>query len=85
MFNLDAVDWGEICITVMRDSTITLPMNTKKLRMIFSFQLSIEGLKGGHSGVDIHEDRGNAIVFSSVLDSIRKKCDIRLVSHNWRG
>ena len=84
MLNLDTEDWGEICIGCAGggDSTIALPTEYEEAPNDFlSFQLSIEGLKGGHSGVDIHEDRGNAIVFlSSVLDSIQKKCDVRLVS-----
>ena len=76
MLNLDTEDWGEICIGCAGggDSTIALPTEYEEAPNDFlSFQLSIEGLKGGHSGVDIHEDRGNAIVFlSSVLDSIKR-------------
>ncbi len=46
-----------------------------------SFQLSIEGLMGGHSGVEIHEERGNAIVFlASILDALQNSADCRVVS-----
>jgi len=84
MLNLDTEDWGEICIGCAGggDSSIDLPIENQKAPSDFlSFQLSVEGLQGGHSGVDIHEERGNAIVFlSSILDSLSRNTDTRLVS-----
>jgi len=74
MLNLDTEDWGEICIGCAGggDSSIHLPIDYQNAPSDYlSFQLSVEGLKGGHSGVDIHEERGNAIVFiSSIIDNI---------------
>jgi len=74
MLNLDTEDWGEICIGCAGggDSSIHLPIDYQKATSDYlSFQLSVEGLKGGHSGVDIHEERGNAIVFiSTIIDNI---------------
>jgi len=84
MLNLDTEDWGEICIGCAGggDSSINLPVDAQNAPSDFlSFQLSIEGLQGGHSGVDIHEERGNAIVFlSSILDALNRDTDIRIVS-----
>ena len=84
MLNLDTEDWGEICIGCAGggDSQIELDIEHSDSPTDFlSFQLSVEGLRGGHSGVDIHEDRGNAIVFlSNVLYSLQKQIDIRMVS-----
>ncbi len=84
MLNLDTEDWGEICIGCAGggDSSINLPIKHQEAPSDFlSFQLSVDGLQGGHSGVDIHEERGNAIVFlSSVLDALNRDTDTRLVS-----
>ena len=84
MLNLDTEDWGEICIGCAGggDSSINLPIEYRDAPTDFlSFQLSVEGLKGGHSGVDIHEERGNAIVFlSSIIDAVQNEMDCRLVS-----
>ena len=83
MLNLDTEDWGEICIGCAGggDSSIDLPIEYKKAPSDFlSFQLSVEGLRGGHSGVDIHEERGNAVVFLSSILGALQSIDCRLVS-----
>ncbi len=84
MLNLDTEDWGEICIGCAGggDSSINLPVNYVEAPADYlSFQLSVEGLKGGHSGVDIHEERGNAIVFiSSIIDDILEHAKISITS-----
>ena len=84
MLNLDTEDWGEICIGCAGggDSSINLPIDYLKAPSDYlSFQLSVEGLKGGHSGVDIHEERGNAIVFiSSIIDNVLENTKSSLVS-----
>ena len=71
MLNLDTEEWGAICIGCAGggDSQISLPVTYEGAPGDFlSFQLAVEGLKGGHSGVDIHEYRANAIVLlASVL------------------
>jgi dipeptidase D len=44
------------------DSTITLPFETADAPAgTKGFLLKVTGLKGGHSGIDINENRGNAI------------------------
>ena len=84
MLNLDTEDWGEICIGCAGggDSSIDLSVDYRNAPSDFlSFQLSIEGLMGGHSGVEIHEERGNAIVFlASILDALQNSVDCRIVS-----
>ena len=84
MLNLDTEDWGEICIGCAGggDSSIDLPLTYQDAPSDFlSFQLSVEGLRGGHSGVEIHEERGNAVVFlSSIIDSLQRNIDCKLVS-----
>jgi len=84
MLNLDTEDWGEICIGCAGggDSSIDLNVDYQDTPSDFlSFQLSVEGLMGGHSGVDIHEERGNALVFlASIIDAIQNSMDCRIVS-----
>jgi dipeptidase D len=64
MLNLDTEDWGEfylgcaggLDVTVARaGSAEPVPAGHVARR------ISLGGLRGGHSGVDIHEERGNAI------------------------
>lgn len=64
MLNLDSEELGAVYIGCAGggDTTITLPLSyvdppagTK------GFVLRVTGLRGGHSGIDIHEQRGNAI------------------------
>ena len=41
----------------------------------------MEGLRGGHSGVDIHEERGNAVVFiSSIINNVLNNSRSHLIS-----
>lgn len=45
------------------------------------FSLKMQGLHGGHSGIDIHKQRANANkVLARTLDILIKSCPIRLVS-----
>ena len=84
MLNLDTEDWGEICIGCAGggDSSINLPIEEMPAPSDYlSFQLSVEGLRGGHSGVDIHEERGNAIVFiSSIINNVLSNSKSHLIS-----
>ncbi|MEY4428508.1 MAG: hypothetical protein RLZZ182_1197, partial [Pseudomonadota bacterium] len=43
------------------------------------FTVSLSGLRGGHSGVDIHEQRGNAIaLLVQVLHDLQGRCALRI-------
>ena len=45
------------------------------------FRLKMQGLHGGHSGIDIHKQRANANkILARTLDRLIKSCHIRLVS-----
>lgn len=64
MLNLDSEELGAVYIGCSGggDSTITLPFGTVDAPAgTKGFVLKVSGLKGGHSGIDIHENRGNAI------------------------
>jgi len=42
--------------------------------------ISVKGLKGGHSGMDIHLGRGNAnLIMNRILIALRKNSDVRIV------
>lgn len=46
-----------------------------------TFKLSVHGLKGGHSGIDIHKQRANAnLILARALHRVAASCDIRLVT-----
>ncbi len=63
LINLDSEEEGHIlagCAGGLR-SKIVLPITFSKSRMDFhAFKIIIKGLKGGHSGADIHLQRANA-------------------------
>lgn len=64
MLNLDSEELGAVYIGCSGggDSTITLPFETVDAPAgTKGFLLKVTGLKGGHSGIDINENRGNAI------------------------
>ena len=44
------------------------------------FEVSVTGLRGGHSGCDIHEQRGNAIkILARILWKVKKDMEIRII------
>jgi dipeptidase D len=64
MLNLDSEDFGVITVGCAGggDSSIELPVKMQTIPAIGeSIHVKVSGLRGGHSGVDIHEQRGNAI------------------------
>jgi len=64
MLNLDSEDFGVITVGCAGggDTTIELPLKMQSVGTgIDSITVKVSGLRGGHSGVDIHEQRGNAI------------------------
>ncbi|PNX51389.1 MAG: cytosol nonspecific dipeptidase [Thermoplasmata archaeon M8B2D] len=64
MLNLDSEDFGVITVGCAGggDSQIKLPIKTQPINGNFaSLTVKVSGLRGGHSGVDILEQRGNAV------------------------
>jgi dipeptidase D len=64
MINLDSEDFGVVTVGCAGGggSNIELPVKTQKVNgNMQSMTIKVSGLRGGHSGVDIHEQRANAI------------------------
>jgi dipeptidase D len=64
MLNLDTEEWPEVFIGCAGggDSVLTLPCALEAAPAgAAALEVRVSGLLGGHSGVDIHEDRGNAV------------------------
>ena len=64
LINLDTEEWGSLYVGCAGggDSTLRLPVKRDPVEEAFQpWELVVEGLLGGHSGVDIHEERANAV------------------------
>ena len=64
MLNLDSEDFGIITVGCAGggDSKLELPLTMESASSTaVGLSVTVSGLRGGHSGVDIHEQRGNAV------------------------
>ena len=63
LLNLDSEDWGEFTIGCAggADTEIILPLERRSTADGDAYTVKLTGFKGGHSGVDIHLGRANAI------------------------
>ncbi|WP_204319078.1 aminoacyl-histidine dipeptidase [Pelistega ratti] len=70
LINLDSEDEGALFIGCAggRDATFSLPFITS-MTQGNAYRVQVSGLRGGHSGIDIHTGRANAnLVLARVLD-----------------
>lgn len=83
LINLDSEDEGELFIGCAGGMGVMAEFsyNLEKVPKGFSsFKVNVSGLRGGHSGGDIHVGLGNANkILTRVLFSIDRKLDYRLV------
>ena len=87
LLNLDSETWGKFVIGSAGGIDITACLGYKEVETDpadKALKISLKGLKGGHSGLEIHEGRGNANKLMSrfVKDAI-EECDARLAT--WHG
>lgn len=84
MLNLDTEAWGEFYLGCAGglDADVSRPGTSHPLPEGHAlWQISLAGLRGGHSGVNIHEDRGNAIkLLVRILCVLQTTLDLHLVS-----
>jgi dipeptidase D len=82
MLNLDSEDFGVITVGCAGggDSVIELPIKSQVVSSgVENIVIKVSGLRGGHSGVDIHEQRGNAIkILTRLLWKTSQKFDFFL-------
>lgn len=83
LINLDSEDDGQIFVGCAggTNTEIEYKYKTKETpEGYFAFSTQISGLKGGHSGGDIHKHRGNALkMLDRILWNIWRKMDLLLV------
>jgi dipeptidase D len=80
MLNLDTEEWGELYVGCAGggESIISIPLtrdvsaDNTQLKQI---TIIVDGLMGGHSGVNIHEGRANAILLCSAIAQAVMKLD----------
>jgi dipeptidase D len=83
LLNLDTEDDDEFSVGCAGgiDTNTTYDYSQEKIeadRVLLD--ISIKGLKGGHSGMDIHLGRGNAnLIMNKILIALRKELDLRIV------
>jgi dipeptidase D len=84
LINLDSEDEGELFIGCAGgiDTIATFSYTTEKIpEKSVAFRISVSGLLGGHSGDDIHKNRGNAIkVLNRFLWQVYRKYNARIAS-----
>jgi len=82
LLNLDSEEEGSFTIGCAggADSVITRTLKRKKVATGNLYRLLISGLRGGHSGIDIHQGRGNAIkLLARMLGQAQKEHRFELV------
>lgn len=84
LLNIDSEEIGALYIGCAggKDTEGFLPVEWESLPAgMTALQLQVKGLKGGHSGLNIHEGRGNAIKLGTrILFAMLEKFDFRIVS-----
>ncbi len=78
LLNLDSEDEGEITVSSAGggETKFILPVTWDTKPSLTGFKLTVGGLTGGHSGVDIHKSRLNAIkILIEGIINIRQKVD----------
>ena len=82
LINTDSEEEGELCIGCAGGINVTslFPCTREKVRGDWAvYRLSVTGLRGGHSGVDIHRNRGNAIsLLFRILKETAGECGLRI-------
>ncbi|WP_153147207.1 aminoacyl-histidine dipeptidase [Dechloromonas sp. H13] len=82
MLNLDTEEWGEFYLGCAGGLDVNVARPGAGVAVPDGFatcRVSLRGLRGGHSGVDIHEQRGNAIkLLVRVLRELERAMPLRL-------
>jgi dipeptidase D len=84
LLNLDSEDEGELftgCAGGV-DADITWVLDHQKMDNTLTFRIQLTGLKGGHSGIDIHLGRANANkVLLELIAALQEECEAGIVHY----
>ncbi len=82
LLNTDTEDEGTFSVGCAGGIDVVASFKIKRQKVnskAIAFKLSVTGLKGGHSGVDIHLGRGNANkIFFRILKELNQLCKVGL-------
>jgi dipeptidase D len=81
LLNLDSEEEGVVFVGCAggNDTIGTLSVHTEKVDFLNTYLISVSGLRGGHSGIEIHKGRGNAIkTLARVLDELIRIDGVRI-------
>ncbi len=82
MINMDSEDLGIFSIGCAggADTLISLPLHRKQAKGDALLKVHLSGLRGGHSGLDINEGRGNAVkILTRLLYQLNKDLPVEIV------
>ena len=84
LLNIDSEDEGVLTVGCSggKETRISLPLSFAELPEDYQvYRISVSGLRGGHSGVDIHKHRASANrILARLLGLLKESDNIRLVS-----
>lgn len=82
LLNLDTEEWGEFYLGCAGGLDVNVSRSGRAQAVPAAFvgqRIDLRGLRGGHSGIDIHSGRGNAIkLLVRVLIDLERRCGLRL-------
>ncbi len=83
LLNLDTEEWGHFYLGCAGGVDVEVRQNCDQREVPHDYaavRFEVGGLRGGHSGIDIHLVRGNAIkLLAEALHDLSLHCDLRLV------
>ena len=84
MLNIDSEAEGELLVSCAGGMRVSCHLPIKKENKTgLRYRLTIDGLQGGHSGVEIHKERGNAnCILGRILYELENVTDIQVISAN---
>ena len=84
MLNIDSEVEGDLLVSCAGGMRVSchLPIEREKKTGLM-YRLTIDGLQGGHSGVEIHKERGNAnCILGRILYELENVTDVQVIRAN---
>lgn len=84
MLNIDSEEEGDLLVSCAGGMRVNchLPIEREK-KTGLKYSITIDGLQGGHSGVEIHKERGNAnCLLGRLLYELQAVTDVQVISAN---